>query len=180
MKELTTKQLKIAAVDLWLKQWLLLTSGTMDDCNSMTVAWGSIGGMWWKPFVQVVVRPDRYTFEYMEKYPTFTLCSFPETCRDALKVLGTKSGRDGNKIDETGLTVVASKVVGAPSYDEAELVLECKKMYWQDMDPAHFMDPTIEDSYPKQDYHRIYFGEILRINAEDADFELNSERIKSR
>jgi flavin reductase (DIM6/NTAB) family NADH-FMN oxidoreductase RutF len=171
MKELTTKQLKIKAVDLWLRRWLVLTSGTIDDFNSMTVGWGSIGGMWSKPFVQVVVRPGRYTFEFMEKYPTFTLCSFPETYRSALQVIGTKSGRDGDKITEAGLTVVASKVVDAPSYEEAELVLECKTMYWQDMEPAHFIDPTIEDSYPKKDYHRIYFGEILRINAKDTALE---------
>lgn len=171
MKELKTEQLKIKAVDLWLKKWLVLTSGTMDDFNSMTIGWGSIGGMWWKPFVQVVVRPGRYTFEFMEKYPTFTVCSFPETYRDALQVIGTKSGRDGNKITEAGLTVVASKVVEAPSYKEAELVLECKKMYWQDMEPANFIDPGIHDRYPEKDYHRIYYGEIVRINAEDADFE---------
>jgi flavin reductase (DIM6/NTAB) family NADH-FMN oxidoreductase RutF len=137
----------------------------------MTIGWGSIGGIWWKPFVQVVVRPSRYTFEFMEKYSTFTVCSFPESYRDALQVLGNKSGRDGDKITETGLTVVASKVVEAPSYKEADLVLECRKMYWQDMEPAHFIDPTIEDSYPEKDYHRIYYGEILRINAEDGDFE---------
>jgi flavin reductase (DIM6/NTAB) family NADH-FMN oxidoreductase RutF len=176
MKELEAKQLKIKAVDLWLKKWPVLTSGTIEHFNSMTVGWGSIGGMWWRPFVQVVVRPSRHTFEFMEKYPTFTVCSFSDTYRDALQVLGTKSGRDGDKITETGLTVVASKVVEAPSYKEADLVLECKKIYWQDMEPAHFIDPTIKDSYPKKDYHRIYYGEILMINAEDADIELNSER----
>ncbi|MBN2178288.1 MAG: flavin reductase [Deltaproteobacteria bacterium] len=175
MKELKTKQLKIKAVDFWLKKWPVLTSGTIEHFNSMTIGWGSIGGIWWKPFVQVVVRPSRYTFEFMEKYSTFTVCSFPESYRDALQVLGNKSGRDGDKITETGLTVVASKVVEAPSYKEADLVLECRKMYWQDMEPAHFIDPTIEDSYPEKDYHRIYYGEILMINAEDADMELNSE-----
>jgi flavin reductase (DIM6/NTAB) family NADH-FMN oxidoreductase RutF len=171
MKELKAKQLKIKAVDLWLKKWLVLTSGTMDDFNSMTIGWGSIGGMWSKPFIQVVVRPGRYTFEFMEKYPTFTVCSFPDAYRDALQVIGTKSGRDGDKITEAGLTVIPSNVVEAPSYEEAELVLECKKMYWQDMEPAHFIDPTIENSYPEKDYHRIYFGEIVRINAADTDFE---------
>jgi flavin reductase (DIM6/NTAB) family NADH-FMN oxidoreductase RutF len=95
----------------------------------MTVGWGSMGGMWGKPFVQVVVRPGRYTFQYMEKYPTFTLCAFPESCKKALTVLDTKSGRNSDKISESGLTVIESKVVEAPSYKEAELILECRKMY---------------------------------------------------
>jgi flavin reductase (DIM6/NTAB) family NADH-FMN oxidoreductase RutF len=105
----------------------------------MTVGWGSMGGMWGKPFVQVVVRPGRYTFQYMEKYPTFTLCAFPESCKKALTVLGTKSGRNSDKISESGLTVIESKVVEAPSYKEAKLILECRKMYWQDMDPKNFL-----------------------------------------
>jgi hypothetical protein len=36
------------------------------------------------------------------------------------------------------------------------------------MNPAHFLDPTIEKHYPQRDYHRIYFGEVVAIwGAED-------------
>jgi flavin reductase (DIM6/NTAB) family NADH-FMN oxidoreductase RutF len=133
----------------------------------MTVGWGSIGVMCGRPFVQVVVRPGRYTFEYMEKYPTFTVCAFPEKYRDALVLLGTKSGRDYDKIGESGLSAVESKVVDAPAYKEAEMILECKKMYCQDMEPENFIDGRIESNYPKRDYHRIYYGEILRIDADE-------------
>ena len=162
MQEIDVAKLQVRGVGIWLKQWLLLTAGTRDDFNAMTVGWGSIGGMWGKPFVQVVVRPTRHTRQYMDTYPTFTLSAFPKENKKALTILGTKSGRDSAKIIESGLTVIESKAVEAPAYQEAELILECRKLYWQDMSPDNFLDPTIEESYPQKDYHRIYYGEILR------------------
>ncbi|OQX83491.1 hypothetical protein B6D60_10405 [candidate division KSB1 bacterium 4484_87] len=133
--------------------------------NTMTVAWGSFGVMWNKPFAHVVVRPTRFTFEFMEKFDTFTLTGFPEKFRDALTLLGTKSGRDGDKISEAGLTPIAATKVAAPAFAEADLVVECRKIYWQDFDPGHFQDKSIDENYPLKDYHRIYFGEIISIQA---------------
>ena len=149
---------------IWDDQWFLLTSGDFQKghYNTMTVSWGSLGNMWNRPFAQVVVRPTRYTFSFMEQYETFTLCAFPEEHREALNLLGAKSGRDVDKIAEAGLTPEAASVVAAPCFVEAELVLECKKIYWDDYDPSHFLDPRINDHY-RQNYHRIYFGEILAI-----------------
>jgi flavin reductase (DIM6/NTAB) family NADH-FMN oxidoreductase RutF len=117
--------------------------------------------MWGRPFAQVVVRPHRYTYGFMEQYDTFTLCTFPEKYRRAVNLLGTKSGRDGDKIAEAGLTPVSSTQIAAPGFAEAKLILECRKIYWDDLDPAHFVDPSIDDHYAQKDYHRIYFGQIL-------------------
>ena len=149
----------------WHEQWFLLMSGDyrQNKYNTMTVAWGSLGIMWNRPFAQVVVRPTRYTYQFMEEYDTFTLSAFPEQYKSDLELLGTKSGRDGNKIAETRLEVIPSQIVAAPSFKQAELTLECRKMYWQDFNPAHFLDKKIERNYPRRDYHRIYFGEILYI-----------------
>ena len=151
--------------DLWDQKWFLLTAGDFErgEFNCMTVSWGSLGIMWNRPFAQVVVRPTRYTFEFTEKFDTFTLCAFDHAYRRALQSLGSKSGRHGDKIAEAGLTPCASGIVAAPSFEEAELIIECKKIYWQDMDNSHFLDPALERNYPSQDYHRIYFGEILKI-----------------
>ncbi len=156
-------QLSVRAHDLWGNQWLLLTAGDFGEgrYNTMTVGWGSLGTMWGLPFAQVVVRPSRHTRMFMEQYNTFTLCAFPDTCRKALQLLGAKSGRDGDKIAESGLTPIASSTVAAPGFDEAELIIECRKIYWQDMDAANFLDPTINRNYPEKDYHRIYYGEIV-------------------
>lgn len=152
---------------LWAEQWMLLTAGAFAEgrFNCMAVGWGSLGTMWSKPFAQVVVRPSRYTREFMEQYDTFTLSAFPEEHRAAVQLLGTKSGRDGDKIAESGLTPVAAAEVAAPCFVEAELAIECRKIYWQDMDAANFLDATIAKNYPQKDYHRIYFGEIVAVNA---------------
>ena len=153
---------------LWAEQWMILTSGDFaaGKFNSMAVGWGSLGTMWSKPFAQVVVRPGRYTHEFMERYDSFTLCAFAPQYRKAVTLLGTKSGRDGNKIAASGLTPVASSQVAAPGFAEAELVIECRKIYWQRMDPSGFVDGSIESNYPNRDYHTIYFGAIVAVMGE--------------
>jgi flavin reductase (DIM6/NTAB) family NADH-FMN oxidoreductase RutF len=154
---------------LWNKQRLLLTAGdfTAGRFNTMTVGWGSLGTMWGRPFAQVVVRPSRYTLQFMEQYDTFTLCVLPTSLEPAWQLLGAKSGRDGDKIAESGLTPIASTSVAAPCFAEAELVIECRKIYWDDLVPEHFLDPEIDKLYPQRDYHRIYFGEILAIRGRE-------------
>jgi flavin reductase (DIM6/NTAB) family NADH-FMN oxidoreductase RutF len=155
---------------LWEGQWLLLTAGDFrgGSFNTMTVGWGSLGVMWNRPFAQVVVRPTRYTREFMERYDTFTLAAFPKQYRSALNLLGTRSGRDGDKIAASGLTPIASTKVASPGFAEAELIIECRKIYSQDLDPTRFVDPSIERNYPKKDYHRVYFGEVVAILATES------------
>lgn len=159
--EVDVKELSLEPVSLWSDTWMLMTAGDMNDCNMMTVGWGSIGCMWSKPFVQVVVRPQRYTREYMDDFDTFTLCAFPEDYRNDLAKLGAISGRERDKLAETSLTLRESAKVAAPSYNEANLILECRKVYRQMMEPAGFIDESIDSNYPANDYHVIYFGEIL-------------------
>ena len=154
---------------LWEHQNLLLTAGDFaaGRFNTMTVGWGSLGTMWGRPFAQVVVRPVRYTYQFTEQYDTFTLCALPARWRSAVQLLGTKSGRDGDKIAESGLTPIASTHVAAPCFAEAELVIECRKIYWDDIVPEHFLDPAIHQHYPNKDYHRAYFGEIVAIHGHE-------------
>lgn len=166
MKTLDPKNSIERIIHLWDKQWLLLTAGDFHQniFNTMTVAWGSFGVMWNKPFAQVVVRPTRFTFEFMQKYKTFTLCAFPGEYKKALSLLGSRSGRDSDKIKESGLTPKASQRVAAPCFAEASMTVECNKIYWQDFEPAHFIPTEIEKNYPRKDYHRVYFGEIVAIH----------------
>jgi flavin reductase (DIM6/NTAB) family NADH-FMN oxidoreductase RutF len=167
MKDINAAALRLNVTDIWSRTWFLLTSGNGEHFNAMTIGWGSMGVMWNKPFVQVVVRPTRHTLTYLDTYSTFTVCAFPKAYRKALTMLGTISGRDTDKIGQSGLTIIPSKKVDAPSYREADLILECRKMYWQDMAPEQFLDDDIMKSYPERDFHRIYFGEILSITAEE-------------
>lgn len=162
-----TADLVLPSVDIWFKRWFVLTAGDMDKFNSMTVAWGSIGGIWEMPFVQVVVRPGRHTFGFMNDSDSFTLCSFPPRYRKDLALLGSRSGRDGDKIALTRLTVGRSEAVAAPCFKEADLVIECRKIYWQDFDPGHFLSGKIMPNYPDRDFHRLFFGEMLAVRGSD-------------
>ncbi|NOZ45612.1 MAG: flavin reductase family protein [Chlorobi bacterium] len=155
--------------DIWLNDWFLLTSGNFNtkEYNTMTVAWGFFGNMWSMPVAVVVVRPTRYTYEFINKYDTFTLSAFDKKYKPELNLLGTKSGRDGDKIAESGLTPIESNKIEAPAFKEAELIIECEKIYWDDFKPANFLNPNIEKKYPIKDYHRMYFGKILEIKAID-------------
>jgi len=141
--------------------WTLITAGTMDHFNTMTASWGGVGILWGRPVCWCVIRPHRYTAAFMEQSKAFTLSFFEERYRAVLNLCGTKSGRDIDKVAETGLTPVASQN-GAVYFAQARLVMVCNKIYYQDLDPQHFMDPTIEGNYPKKDYHRMYIGEIVQ------------------
>lgn len=143
-------------------RWMLVTAGTPAHCNTMTASWGGLGVLWGKPVATVYIRPQRYTLEFVEREDTFTLCFFGEEYRKALALCGSKSGRDMDKVKECGFTVATAE--GAPYFEEADLVLVCKKSYWQDMDPTHFLDGEIDSKwYPEKDYHRIFIGEILEV-----------------
>jgi len=162
-KPIEIAQLQIKPHYLFHHQWALLTSGdyAKNDFNTMTISWGALGTLWSKPFAFVAVRHSRYTYQFMQKYDTFTLTAFPDKYHQALSLLGNKSGRNGDKIAESGLTPEPATMVAAPTFKEAELVIECQKMYADDLNPAHFLDEGIYRHYPNRDFHRIYYGEIL-------------------
>jgi flavin reductase (DIM6/NTAB) family NADH-FMN oxidoreductase RutF len=165
-------QIPIARLSLPLfhafdSRWMLLAAGDFarKDFNAMTVSWGSLGVVWGRPFAQVFVRKSRYTHQFMEKSETFTLSTSPEEHRRGLSYCGSHSGRSGDKLPAAGFTPVASLCVPAPAFQEAELVIECRKMYFSDMFPAHFLDQSIKENYPApQDYHRVYFGEVVAVS----------------
>ncbi|MBN2638715.1 MAG: flavin reductase [Bacteroidales bacterium] len=151
--------------DLWKNQWMLLTAGnfSIGHFNTMTVAWGSLGVMWNKPFALVVVRPSRYTFDFVNQYPDFTLTAFSKEFHKDLSYLGKISGRDEDKVAQTGLHFCASKTVGSPIFEEAELVIECKKTYWNDLILDNFHDKSALKAHENKNTHRMYFGEIIHL-----------------
>ncbi len=141
--------------------WMLITAGSEKSFNTMTASWGGLGVLWNKPVSYIFIRPQRYTYEFMEKNKSYSLSFFDEKYRKALNLCGTKSGRDCDKVKESGLTPVVSEN-GVVHFAEAKLVLECSKLYYQDIDPSHFLDPSINGIY-NNDYHRMYIGSITDI-----------------
>ena len=128
----------------------------------MTASWGAMGVMWGKNVVTVYIRPQRYTKEFVDAQEFFTVSFYGEECREALNICGTKSGRDGDKEAEAGLTPYY--LDGTTAFQEAEMIFVCKKQYHQEMKPE-FFDEKENDTkwYPDKDYHTLYMGEITKI-----------------
>jgi flavin reductase (DIM6/NTAB) family NADH-FMN oxidoreductase RutF len=168
--DIPAEELLMPVVHAWHRQWLLLSAGDLaaGAWNCMTVGWGSFGVMWNKPIAQIVVRPTRHTVRFTDSAPGFTLCAFPGQYREALSYCGSHSGRDGDKAAAAGITPIPSRVVAAPGFQEAELIVECRTIFRDTFDPACFLDPGIEKSYPQKDYHRVYYGEILAVSGTSA------------
>ena len=144
------------------KQWMLVTAGDEEGSNTMTASWGGLGVMWGKPVSFIVVRPTRYTFEFIENSEFYTLCFFEESYRQVLNYCGKYSGRDVDKIKENKLTVCEEQ--GVPYFEEAKLVLVCKKRYGQNFDLESFTEPAFGDSmYPDRNIHKMFIGEIQKV-----------------
>jgi len=143
------------------KQWFLLTAGNLQKFNTMTASWGTMGILWNKPVFFCFVRPQRYTYQFMESSSHYTISFLGETQRPALKFCGKFSGKDVDKIGSTGL-IPKETQNGAIYFEQADLVLECRKLYFSDLDPSHFLDPLILKNYPINDFHRLYIGEIVK------------------
>ena len=151
----------VSAFEIYDKEWALLTAGPRQNYNTMTISWGGLGTLWGKPVVTVYVRPARYTYEFMEKNDMFTVSFYPETDRDALTLLGTRSGRDGDTVAQAGLTPAA--LDGAVTFQEARVTLLCKKIYFQTLDLAN-MPQNVQRIYADDGKpHRMYIGEVVAV-----------------
>lgn len=162
MKEITVNELLINPVTMISDEWMLITAGTRETgYNTMTASWGHLGCIWNKPTSVCYVRPQRYTKEFIDREELYTLSFFPGYKRE-LGYLGTKSGRDEDKVAKVGFTPVFED--GYTYFAEAKLVLVCRKLYRAPLLESGFCDKSILDKqYPSRDLHDLYVGEIVRI-----------------
>ena len=147
---------------LYNKRWALVTAGGKDDFNTMTISWGGLGTLWNRDVATVYIRPDRYTYRFMNENERYSVSFFPEQYREDLMLLGTLSGRDGDKIARTKLTPkeVAPGVMG---FEQAAVTLVCRKIFWQDMEKAN-MDAAIAGKiYAAAPVHRLFIGEVEQV-----------------
>ena len=128
------------------KEWMLVTAKNQEGkVNTMTASWGGLGVMWGKNVAVTVLRPQRYTKEFIDQSESFTLSFYDE-----------------DKIAKTRLTPTDAN--GIPFFEEAKIVLICKKLYSQPMDPEGFVDKSLDEQwYPEKDYHVLYAAEIEQI-----------------
>ena len=155
------KNIKDNLIKCFADEWALITAGNNDGYNMMTASWGFAGEMWGEDSLAVVVRPQRYTMEFLENNEYFTV-SFYGDRKDVHKICGSKSGRDVDKTKEAGLTSVkGEKYV---YFKEARMVLVVKKQFMSRMSEENFIDKTILDKwYPEKDYHNLIIGKIEKV-----------------
>lgn len=165
MREVSVKELAINPFTLIGEEWGLVTAGSKETFNTMTVSWGGMGVLWGKNVVFVFIRPQRYTYEFIESSEYFTLSFFPEGFKPVLSLCGSKSGRDIDKVKETGLTPLFTD--NAVYFEQSRLVFVCRKLAEAPMDPNGFIDQTINNNYVKGDYHRMFAAEIVKVYAAD-------------
>lgn len=142
-------------------EWALLAAGDEARFNAMTISWGSLGFIWQRPIVTVLVRPPRFTHQFTETFETFSV-SFYKGHRRALSIMGNQSGRDGDKVAAAGLT--PQFIDGVPTFKQAYLTVIARKLYRGELTAPGFLDPSIDaDFYPEKDYHTFYHAEILKV-----------------
>ena len=159
-KEIKAQDIKGNLIDKIANEWMLISAGNKNGYNMMTASWGFVGEMWGKDSVIAMIRPQRYTMQFVDKNDYFAF-SFYGDNKDIHKVCGSKSGRDCNKTEETGLTpVFADNTV---YFEEANLVIICKKQYADSLKEENFTDKSPLKWYENKDYHNMIFGSIEKV-----------------
>jgi flavin reductase (DIM6/NTAB) family NADH-FMN oxidoreductase RutF len=170
LKPIHVKNLKGNLFNMLNDDWMLITAGNQSNFNTMTASWGSFGMLWNKPIAICFIRPQRFTFDFINKYDYFTLSFFSKEYRNILDFCGAHSGRDTDKIAQTGLIPLYTEKNNV-YFSQASLVIECKKMYSDDIKSDNFIDDNlIKKIYPSSDFHRFFIGEIINCFASEQFF----------
>lgn len=145
------------------KEWMLITAGTSQHFNTMTASWGGLGWLWNKPVAFIFVRPERYTYEFIESGSRITLSFLSEDHRAVLNLCGSKSGREIDKVKECGLTPLTTDR-GAIAFAQSRLTLDCRPLFRSPMQASQFQDQDILSRWyndkPGGSLHVMYVLEI--------------------
>jgi len=146
---------------------LLVTADAAGKPNVMTIGWGAIGSIWGRPTFIVLVRPSRYTYSRLEDLGEFTVNVPPRELAAAVNLCGTVSGRDHDKFQEAGLTLIRGRQVRPPTIAECVVHYECRTLHRNDVAAEALVQAVRDDCYPSGDFHRVYFGEIVAAYADE-------------
>lgn len=145
---------------------VLMTTHADGEVDSMTIGWGHLGIEWNKPIFIAYVRQSRHTKQLADKNPEFTVnIPLGPANKEIIRVCGTQSGRDVDKIQKLNLTLVPGETVSVPGIKEMPLTLECKVIYKQDQVLALLSEADRDRFYQAGtandgDFHTAYYGEI--------------------
>ena len=161
-KEMEIGQFGENVFSLIHEQWMLVSAGSGARVNTMTASWGSLGVLWNRPAATCYIRPQRYTREFLDNNEYFTLSFFTPDYKPQLALCGSKSGREVDKVKECGFTVLRGEG-DAPYFDQARLVMVCRKLLVQQMEAEKIPEAIRQEQYPGEDYHYLYIGEIRQL-----------------
>lgn len=142
-----------------IRKGAFLTVLAGDDLNVMTIGWASIGFLWGRPVMTIMVRKSRYTFSLIERTDNFTVTVPKVDAAAHLEYCGTKSGKKVDKLQECNLEVFPSHKVHTPIVNLPGVHFECGIVYKSAIEPTHLVD-SYTHLYPEKDYHTFYYGEI--------------------
>ena len=171
MKEVNYKDLKFNPFTLFGDEWMLVTAGTEQKCNTMTVSWGHLGCLWGHndPTTVIYLRQSRYTKEFVDREGYFTLCVMDKSFKKQMAYLGSVSGRDEDKIAKAGLTPVYTD--DTVWFEQAKLVLICKKVYQSELQEDGFLSQdTLDQHYAQGDFHTMFVGKIEKVLVRDDEY----------
>ncbi len=158
-KEISAKEIDCNLIKAISEEWMLISAGDSQKYNMMTASWGFAGEMWGNDAMMAVIRPQRYTMEFINNNDSFALCFMGDN-KEIHKICGSKSGKDINKMELDGITpVFADNTV---YFNEARMVVICKKQYVQQMNEACFVDSEPLRWYDN-DLHYMVIGKIEKV-----------------
>lgn len=144
-----------------IKKGAFLTVKAADALNTMTIGWATFGFIWQKPVMMVAVRDSRHTFDIIEKSQDFTVTIPSNDMSKEIAFCGTQSGRDVDKFKMCNLQTANGRNVVSPIINVAGIHYECKIVFKSAMNPVYLDKNYDKALYPQNDYHTLYFGEIL-------------------
>lgn len=160
-KEINIREIKKSVQEMISDDWMLITAGDEKGWNTMTASWGALGEIWGKDAAFAFIRPQRYTLGFVENSGKFTLSFFDGEYKDEMKICGSKSGRDIDKAAETGLKPVFTD--STTGIEQAKVIMVCRTMAVQQIDPDGFTDGSVMKWYPERDFHKVFIGEIEKV-----------------
>jgi flavin reductase (DIM6/NTAB) family NADH-FMN oxidoreductase RutF len=141
--------------------WGLVTAGSADAFNTMTISWGGLGTLWGKSVATFYIRTSRYTHEFVENSDYFTVSFYPESFKKTLGILGSRSGRNMDKMHDSGLT---PRVLDhGMTFAEAEVTLVCRKLFKAALPIENIPEDIVKSHYQDGDWHDMYIGEVVEI-----------------
>ena len=144
------------------QDWMLITAGNNTEFNMMTASWGGLGYLFGKPAAFCFINPTRHTYPLMEKYETYTLTFYTEAYRSVLQYCGSNSGRDKDKVKESGLTPITTPS-GSKAFNEAWMIIECRKLVSQSLSQESISNEEERKEWIGKQVNKMFVGEIINV-----------------